>query len=147
MTLQAGAKGHNYSPHTVPHVLAYGVSENQRAESRLTPYSRQITTGGGKPGQGYPCALVDYKVRRLTPCECERLQGFPDDWTAVNGMSDSARYRMLGNAVAVPVAEWIGQRIYSSHNENYTGGKDGDKHTATTTPAADRADYVRRRGF
>jgi DNA (cytosine-5)-methyltransferase 1 len=50
-------------------------------------------------------------VRRLTPTECERLQGFSDDWTAVNGMSDSARYRMLGNAVAVPVAHWLGRRF------------------------------------
>jgi DNA (cytosine-5)-methyltransferase 1 len=48
-------------------------------------------------------------VRRLTPRECERLQGFPDDWTA--GFSDSVRYRMLGNAVAVPCAEWIGRRL------------------------------------
>ena len=44
-------------------------------------------------------------VRRLTPIECERLQGFPDDWTA--GQSDSARYKQMGNAVAVPVVEWI----------------------------------------
>jgi len=50
-------------------------------------------------------------VRRLTPTECERLQGFPDDWT--NGQSDSVRYRQLGNAVAVPVVEWIGHRIAS----------------------------------
>ncbi len=48
-------------------------------------------------------------VRRLTPTECERLQGFPDGWTA--GQSDSTRYKQLGNAVAVPVAEWIGRRI------------------------------------
>jgi DNA (cytosine-5)-methyltransferase 1 len=48
-------------------------------------------------------------VRRLTPTECERLQGFPDGHTA--GQSDSARYRQLGNAVAVPVARWIGTRI------------------------------------
>jgi DNA (cytosine-5)-methyltransferase 1 len=48
-------------------------------------------------------------VRRLTPRECERLQGFPDDWTA--GQSDAQRYRQLGNAVAVPVVEWIGRRI------------------------------------
>lgn len=47
-------------------------------------------------------------VRRLTPRECERLQGFPDDWTA--GQSDSARYRQLGNAVAVPVIEWVARR-------------------------------------
>ena len=48
-------------------------------------------------------------VRRLTPLECERLQGFPDGWT--EGQSDSARYRQLGNAVAVPVVEWIVKRI------------------------------------
>lgn len=48
-------------------------------------------------------------VRRLTPRECERLQGFPDDWT--EGFSDSARCRMLGNAIAVPCAEWIAKRL------------------------------------
>ena len=50
-------------------------------------------------------------VRRLTPTECERLQGFPDGWTDVDGASDSARYRQLGNAVAVPCAEWLARRI------------------------------------
>jgi len=52
-------------------------------------------------------------VRRLTPRECERLQGFPDDWTLIDGdkTPDAPRYRALGNAVAVPVAEWIGRRI------------------------------------
>ena len=59
-------------------------------------------------------------VRRLTPTECQRLQGFPDGWTAVNGMSDSARYRMLGNAVAVPVAHWIGQQIVLAESEAVT---------------------------
>lgn len=48
-------------------------------------------------------------VRRLTPTECERLQGFPDSWTG--GQADGPRYRQLGNAVAVPVAHWIGRRI------------------------------------
>ena len=48
-------------------------------------------------------------VRRLTPLECERLQGFPDGWT--EGIADSHRYRMMGNAVTVPVAEWIGHRL------------------------------------
>lgn len=56
-------------------------------------------------------------VRRLTPRECERLQGFPDDWTRYDPidreLADSPRYRMLGNAVAVPIAEWIGRRIVS----------------------------------
>lgn len=63
-------------------------------------------------------------VRRLTPVEASRLQGFPDTWNAYgmtpNGelvpQSDSARYRQLGNAVAVPVARWIGQRIVRIHH-------------------------------
>lgn len=52
---------------------------------------------------------VSQGVRRLTPVECERLQGFPDGFTA--GQSDSHRYRQLGNAVAVPVAEWLGHQL------------------------------------
>lgn len=62
-----------------------------------------------------------FGVRRLTPTECERLQGFPDLWTAVDAegkeISDSARYRMLGNAVPVPVAEWISRRIMKVANQ------------------------------
>ena len=53
--------------------------------------------------------IMGTSVRRLTPVECERLQGFPDDWTA--GQSDSHRYKQMGNAVAVPVVEWIVQGI------------------------------------
>jgi DNA (cytosine-5)-methyltransferase 1 len=56
-----------------------------------------------------PAVAYGPGVRRLTPTECERLQGFPDDWTG--GQVDSHRYRQLGNAVAVPVAEWLGRRI------------------------------------
>ena len=80
----------------------------------------------GKPGGGKGPLISDDKsltiatandqtllnegtVRRLTPVECERLQGFPDDWTA--GQSDSTRYKQMGNAVAVPVVEWIIQGI------------------------------------
>jgi DNA (cytosine-5)-methyltransferase 1 len=48
-------------------------------------------------------------VRRLTPVECERLQGFPDNWT--DGQADSNRYKQMGNAVAVPVVEWIISRM------------------------------------
>ena len=46
-------------------------------------------------------------IRRLTPLECERLQGLPDDWTNIPGASDSARYRALGNSVAIPCVEFI----------------------------------------
>ena len=61
-------------------------------------------------GVAYPLAVREVlSVRRLTPMECERLQGYPDGWT--DELKDSARYRTLGNAVAVPVVEWIGRRI------------------------------------
>ena len=63
----------------------------------------------------YPHAVV----RRLTPMECERLQGFPDGWTAeridevwgLDTQADSARYKQMGNAVAVPCVEWIVNRL------------------------------------
>jgi site-specific DNA-cytosine methylase len=50
-------------------------------------------------------------VRRLTPTECERLQGLPDDWTQLGGTPDSRRYSALGDAVTANVAEWIGRRL------------------------------------
>ena len=66
-----------------------------------------------------PAISGDAGVRRLTPVECERLQGFPDEWTehrltadhVLTPQADSSRYRQLGNAVAVPVAEWILTRL------------------------------------
>jgi DNA (cytosine-5)-methyltransferase 1 len=63
----------------------------------------------GTGGNNMPMVAKETNVRRLTPIECERLQGFPDDWTA--GQSDSNRYKQMGNAVAVPVVEWIVQGI------------------------------------
>jgi len=54
--------------------------------------------------------VINSGVRRLTPTECERLQGFPDGWT--DGQADSHRYKQMGNAVTVNVAEWIAKRIY-----------------------------------
>ena len=46
-------------------------------------------------------------IRRLTPLECERLQGFPDGWTEISGASDSARYKALGNSVAIPCVDFV----------------------------------------
>jgi len=69
-------------------------------------------TAGNNPGVRNVFGAIP---RRLTPRECERLQGFPDDWTRYaddgSGLADSPRYRMLGNAVTVSVAEWIGSRL------------------------------------
>jgi len=94
-------------------------AENSRAELRLEGGDGQVTgalsTGGGKPGQGTPTVATPYAVRRLTPTECERLQGFPDDWTRYTSdgteVADTHRYRMMGNAVTVSVAHWIAQRL------------------------------------
>lgn len=68
--------------------------------------------GGGRRDSG---VALGSSVRRLTPRECERLQGFPDDWTAIQWKGkvapDSRRYAALGDAVTVPVGEWLGRRI------------------------------------
>ena len=58
--------------------------------------------------QAEACAHL---IRRLTPLECERLQGFPDGWTDLPGASDSARYKALGNSVAIPCVEFIMSHI------------------------------------
>ena len=58
-----------------------------------------------------------YLIRRLTPLECERLQGFPDGWTDIPGASDSARYKALGNSVAIPCVEFIMGQIAAALRE------------------------------
>jgi len=81
-----------------------------------------LTPNGGRAGMGVGAiAYGPTVVRRLTPRECERLQGFPDDWTRIawrgkpaESCPDSPRYRALGNSMAVPVMHWIGQRIDSA---------------------------------
>lgn len=77
--------------------------------------TNQLTTGGGKPGEGYPAAHIGATVRRLTPTECERLMGWPDDHTRWRAdgteVADSVRYRMCGNGVASPVAEWLATQL------------------------------------
>ena len=70
-------------------------------EIMQTVIQRWGTGGGNVP----IIQIQNLSVRRLTPTECERLQGFPDGWTAEQ--ADSNRYKQMGNAVAVPVVQWI----------------------------------------
>jgi DNA (cytosine-5)-methyltransferase 1 len=74
-----------------------------------------LTPTGGRAGVGVGAFLQAMQVRRLTPRECERLQGFPDDYTLVQHRNkpaaDGPRYKALGNSMAVPVMRWIGERI------------------------------------
>jgi site-specific DNA-cytosine methylase len=91
---------------------------------RLAYVVADTLTSGSHPGSNMPgrrreddtnLVAFDWQsggdVRRLTPVECERLQGLPDGWTLIPGAPDSRRYAGLGDAVTSPVAEWIGRRI------------------------------------
>jgi DNA (cytosine-5)-methyltransferase 1 len=97
-------------------------AENSRAEVRYEngdgSIAGSLSGGGGKAGQGMPTAVIGSGVRRLTPRECERLQGMPDDYTLIpwrgkpaEDCPDGPRYKAIGNSKAVPVVRWIGQSI------------------------------------
>lgn len=83
-------------------------AQNQRDEVREVSVAGALAA---KPGIKQQTFLNVPWVRRLTPIECERLQGFPDNWTSM--VSDTQRYKQMGNAVTVPVAEWIFKNIAS----------------------------------
>jgi DNA (cytosine-5)-methyltransferase 1 len=81
-------------------------------KAREVDVSQPIMAGGPVGGnQGGDYIMQSTAVRRLTPRECERLQGFPDDYTAIPKAADGPRYKALGNSMAVPVMAWIGKRI------------------------------------
>jgi site-specific DNA-cytosine methylase len=107
------------------HAVAVGIdSQNATALTDGTVGTLQKEAGG--PG-GSSCGFSvqhGMAVRRLTPRECERLQGFPDDWTCIpwRGKSpqdcpDGPRYKALGNSMAVPCMAWIGKRIAAQHKD------------------------------
>lgn len=107
--------------------IAFTLSANpmsDRGQSVVYPIddARELEkhqNGTGIGAEGAPAYTLDRlqapgivtasTVRRLTPIECERLQGFPDNWTSEQ--SDSTRYKQIGNAVAVPVVDWIIKNI------------------------------------
>lgn len=70
---------------------------------------------GGLGADGTPNIMSELTVRRLTPVECERLQGFPNNWT--EGQADTHRYKQMGNAVAVPVVSWLVNRLMEVAND------------------------------
>ena len=80
------------------------VADLRLQDDKINTLQARMGTGGNNMPM-----VATTQVRRLTPLECERLQGFPDGWT--DGQSDTNRYKQMGNAVAVPVVEWIIQGI------------------------------------
>lgn len=119
--LKNGPQGKGYQEHiaytlearhhqqSVAHSICLG-SDPIHARELAMPQ----TTRNGDPG----VVQRGTAVRRLTPVECLRLQGFPDDWLDDLNLSDSAKYKMCGNSVAVPVIKWIGERIVASATPN-----------------------------
>lgn len=90
----------------------------QSAAARSIGYESEVAPAleGGGGGNNKPAVHVAMQVRRLTPTECERLQGFPDGYTAIpwrkkDEAPDGPRYKALGNSMAVPCMQWIGERI------------------------------------
>lgn len=120
MTTQQAAENNQLVP-IANSLTAHTDPSDEPSSDNLVWDSAQITSKehGSKPSPiSQPLNTLSgmmVGVRRLTPTECERLQGFPDGWT--DGQSDSARYRQLGNAVAVPVVEWLGRHIMQAENE------------------------------
>jgi DNA (cytosine-5)-methyltransferase 1 len=95
-------------------VTAVAFAQNQRDELRLMDVAGALALEPGMKQQTY--LQMGWRVRRLTPTECERLQGFPDGYTNIpyrgkNGAPDGPRYKALGNSMAVNAMRWIGRRI------------------------------------
>lgn len=90
-----------------------GLDEEQNAVVNGFGCLKARENGGGFEGS---VMQTNMRVRRLTPMECERLQGFPDSYTNIPGAADTGRYKALGNSMAVPVMRWIGERINEVEN-------------------------------
>ena len=103
----------NWAESQVKNALRAGASKSSHAI--VAPTLSASNNPSRSPQSSEITAQIDAMVqatatvRRLTPTECERLQGFPDDWT--DGQTDGHRYKQMGNAVTVNVIEWIGFRL------------------------------------
>ena len=85
-------------------LIAFSHTQGLSAQTSESAWPTLRNEGGGH------AVKTDTTVRRLTPLECERLMGWPDNWT--DGQADSHRYKQCGNGVASPVAEWIGHQLH-----------------------------------
>ena len=96
-------------PAAIAQPVAFGVSERSDVGHCLRSSASKADKHESTTYVVQPTAA--FKVRRLTPTECERLQGFPDNYTNIPNAADGPRYKALGNSMAVPVMRWIGKRI------------------------------------
>lgn len=126
-TLRAGNSDKSHASGGQPPAIAYepytlairGRVDGSSVEIRNDGTANALLTpNGGRAGMGVGAIGWGMQVRRLTPVECERLQGFPDNHTLISWRGkdaaecpDGPRYRAIGNSMAVPVMRWIGERI------------------------------------
>ncbi len=98
-----------------PPVVIDRAAFNQGVGAQYEPRIEASQTMSAIVAKGPHAVATPLAVRRLTPVECERLQGFPDDWTNIpyrgKPAADGPRYKAIGNSMAVPVMRWIGERI------------------------------------
>ena len=98
----------------IPFVQAYGFEPGiTKREGNPNRFNQELSpTLRARMGDNQASMANSMAVRRLTPIECERLQGFPDDYTNIKDKCpDGPRYKAMGNSMAVPVMQWIGKRI------------------------------------
>lgn len=116
---QAGDPVHTLAASNAANAAVATFKIGQGAMAGGIGYSEETAptlTAAASGTQKAPGLLQGMGVRRLTPRECERLQGFPDDYTLIDGAADSPRYKAIGNSWAVPVVRWIGGRIETVDN-------------------------------
>ena len=95
-----------------------GMKQQTFVASKTTRTITARNDGSPCVDRGPEVIVQGYAVRRLTPLECTRLQGFPDDWLDIEGMSDTAKYKAIGNSVAVPCVEFVMSGIARVMKEN-----------------------------
>jgi site-specific DNA-cytosine methylase len=110
-TLRSGEFDKSWANGGAPPAIAFMANDfGSDLGTEVSPTLRSGSNGGV-----YPAIHKGSTVRRLTPIKCERLQGFPANWTQVQHkgkpMADGPRYKMCGNSIAVPVIKWIFKRI------------------------------------
>lgn len=117
-TLRAGGHNKSHANAGVMPAVAFSImpmNSGKDFKGRETDVAQPVMAAGPAGGNQGGDYIVQSAVRRLTPRECERLQGFPDDYTLIpyrkGQAADGPRYKALGNSMAVPVMAWIGRRI------------------------------------
>ena len=115
-TLRSGTHDASHANGGVMPAVAWTASEQANGFAWERPHYPTLTAGAPTDTSNIQHGVrIGTVVRRLTPRECERLQGLPDDWTLVpyrgKPASDAPRYKAIGNGMAMPVLRWIGQRI------------------------------------